>query len=129
VYEHRQDRLLPLRPFVGRLVRHAGLSLLVIVGSLSIGMFGYHRLEHMGWLDAFLNAAMLLGGMGPVVPLQTAAGKLFAGVYALYSGMVFLVAVGITLAPVLHRVMHRFHLDEDDDEPTGAGARRRTRRP
>jgi hypothetical protein len=79
-------------------------------------------LEGLPWLDAFLNAAMILGGMGPVAPLQTPAGKLFAGLYALFSGMLLLVAVGVLLLPVLHRLLHTFHLDDDDDqdEPTPA---------
>src|SRR2546426_640617 len=78
-------------------------------------MLGYHQLERLSWLDSFLNAAMILGGMGPVAQLTTGGGKLFAGLYALYSGMVLLVAVGVLLLPVLHRLLHSFHLDEDDD--------------
>jgi hypothetical protein len=133
VYEHRRDRLLPFRAFLSRVVRHLGSSAALILGSLFIGMVGYVRLERLSWLDGFLNAAMLLGGMGPVAPLRTAGGKLFAGLYALYSGMVFLVAIAITLAPVLHRVMHKFHLAEEDTEPTqaldeGTSARSPTRR-
>jgi hypothetical protein len=76
-------------------------------------MVGYAAFEGLGWLDAFLNASMLLGGMGPVEQPRTTGGKLFAGAYALYSGLVFLVAAGIVLAPVVHRQMHHFHLDED----------------
>jgi hypothetical protein len=76
-------------------------------------MLGYHVLVGLPWMDAFLNASMLLGGMGPVDAPHTPAGKLFAGGYALYAGLVFLVIVGVVLAPVVHRVMHRFHLDED----------------
>jgi len=124
-YEHRRDRLLPRRQFVRRLVGHAlfvlGLGALSLLG----GMAGYHWLEGLSWLDAFLNAAMILGGMGPVAPLQTPAGKLFAGLYALYSGMVLLVMVGVLMAPVVHRLLHRFHLDvaedagRDSDEDAG----------
>ena len=133
MYENRRDRLLPFRDFLGRVARHVGFSGALVLGSLLIGMYGYVRLEHLSWLDGFLNAAMLLGGMGPVAPLQTAGGKLFAGLYALYSGMVFLVAVGVTLAPVLHRTMHRFHLAEDaaeepDAADEGPSTRRRTGR-
>jgi hypothetical protein len=91
---------------------HFSVALLVIAGSLAMGMIGYGYFEGLGWLDAFLNAAMLLGGMGPVETPATPGGKLFAGFYALYSGLVFLVAAGITLAPVLHRVMHRFHMGD-----------------
>ena len=81
--------------------------------SLGIGMVGYAYFEHLDWLDAFLNSAMLLGGMGPVNNPETAGGKLFAGLYALYSGLVFLVTVGVVLAPVLHRLMHVFHWNKD----------------
>ena len=87
----------------------------VIVVSLGVGIAGYRYLEGMDWIDAYLNAAMLLGGMGPVGPeLRTRGGKLFAGAYALYAGMVVLVAAGILMAPVFHRFMHRFHLEEDE---------------
>jgi hypothetical protein len=85
---------------------------LLLVGSLAAGMAGYAAFEHLGWVDAFLNASMLLGGMGPVNAPLTDAGKLFAGMYALYAGLVFIVSAGVLFAPVLHRVMHRFHLEE-----------------
>jgi len=83
-----------------------------MLGSLGIGMAGYEHFEDLPWRDAFLNSAMLLGGMGPVDAPKTPGGKLFAGAYALYAGLVFLVAIGIVLAPLLHRLMHRFHWDE-----------------
>jgi hypothetical protein len=87
----------------------AGLA----AGSLFLGMLGYHALVKLPWMDAFLNASMLLGGMGPIDPPRTSAGKLFAGLYALFAGLVFLVGVGIVLAPVMHRILHRFHWEED----------------
>ena len=87
----------------------------IILGSLSIGVLGYHLLEGLPWLDALLNASMILGGMGPVDALRTDGGKLFASIYALYSGLVVLVAAGILLAPIAHRVMHRMHMDENED--------------
>ena len=86
--------------------------MLVIAASLAIGMVGYHGLEQLAWLDAFLNAAMLLGGMGPIAVPVTEAGKLFAGAYALYCGLVVIAVAGIVLAPVAHRILHRFHLEE-----------------
>ena len=86
---------------------------LIVLGSLAIGMLGYARFERLSWLDAFLNAAMLLGGMGPVDPPRTDGGKLFAGLYALYSGLVLLVLAGIVLAPVVHRILHRFHWTDE----------------
>ena len=110
-YEHRNERLLPRRQFLGRLASHGAFVIGLGAVSLLAGMAGYHWLEGLSWIDSFLNASMILGGMGPVAPLLTPAGKLFAGVYALYSGMVLLVMVGVLLAPVLHRLLHRFHLD------------------
>jgi hypothetical protein len=86
----------------------------IILGSLTIGVLGYHLLEGLPWLDALLNASMILGGMGPVDALRTDGGKLFASIYALYSGLVVLVAAGILLAPIAHRVMHRMHMDENE---------------
>ena len=82
--------------------------------AISIGMVGYHEIARLDWVDSFLNAAMILGGMGPVNPLATTAAKLFAGVYAIFCGLVFLSVMGIVLAPVLHRVMHTFHLADED---------------
>ena len=79
--------------------------------TLAVGMAGYHWLEDQPWVDAYLNASMILGGMGPVAELHTAGGKIFAGTYALFAGLVFVLAIGVVLAPVLHRAMHRFHLD------------------
>ena len=116
MYERRRQPLLSRRQFLLRLLRHFWLALGLVLVSLAIGMLGYHVFEGLSWLDAFLNAAMILGGMGPVAPLQTAGGKLFAGLYALYSGMLLLVAVSILLLPVLHRLLHSFHLDDDDDK-------------
>jgi hypothetical protein len=96
-----------------RLVRSFAASALLIGVSLFVGMLGYRCTEGMDWLDAFVNAAMILSGMGPVGPLQTPGGKLFAGCYALYSGLVLILAAGLLFAPIVHRMMHRFHLDSD----------------
>ena len=111
-YEHRNQPLLPWRVFLLRRVgRTLALALGVIAVSLFTGMLGYRLTEGMGWLDAFLNAAMILGGMGPVDALHTSAGKLFAGIYALYSGLLLVLVAGLLLAPFLHRLMHHFHLE------------------
>ena len=119
MYESRHAPLATRTQFLRRLARHFGASMLLIGGSLIIGVLGYRYFEGMAWIDAYLNAAMLLGGMGPVAPeLHTEAGKLFAGVYALYSGMVVLAAASILIAPVFHRVMHRFHLQEEEKRRT-----------
>ena len=114
LYERRRQPLLPHRRFVNRLVRHAGGAFGLIFGTLCVGMAGYHWLENLSWVDSYLNAAMILGGMGPVAELRTDSGKLFAGTYALFAGLVFLLGVGVILAPIAHRAMHRFHLDEKD---------------
>jgi hypothetical protein len=91
------------------MLRHAAFAAAIVLGSLFTGMAGYVYFEHLTWLDAFVDASMLLGGMGPVHNPQTAGGKLFAGLYALYCGLVFLVTVGVVLAPILHRALHKFH--------------------
>ncbi|MHB1312502.1 MAG: hypothetical protein ACYC3L_10855 [Gemmatimonadaceae bacterium] len=114
LYEHRSAPLLSLRLFWRRMARHGGAAALIILVSLFGGMAGYHQLGPMPWVDAFLNAAMILGGMGPVDPMTTSAGKLFSGLYALYSGVVFLLVAGILVAPVFHRMLHRFHLERED---------------
>jgi hypothetical protein len=93
---------------------HLAVVLGLMVFSLALGMAGYMGFERMSWQDAFVNSAMLLGGMGPVGELKTNAGKIFAGCYALYAGLVFIISAGIVLAPVLHRLMHRFHLAQKD---------------
>ncbi|HEY3311346.1 MAG TPA: hypothetical protein VGK00_06865 [Anaerolineales bacterium] len=116
MYEHRNQPLLSLREFVLRLLTHGLLAFALMAGSLGIGILGYHFFENLSWLDALVNASMILGGMGPVNPLQTTAGKVFASFYALYSGMVFLIIIGVMLAPVLHRFLHHFHLEESGDE-------------
>jgi hypothetical protein len=116
MYEHRTDPLLPSSAFLRRLASHAGVAIVVILGSLVIGILGYHFLEGLAWIDALVNASMILGGMGPVDALHTNAGKLFAAFYALYSGMIFLVAASIIVAPVFHRILHHFHLEAAMDE-------------
>lgn len=113
MYEGRGDAPLPRPLFLARMARHGVVAALFIGGSLGLGMAGYRFFEQLDWLDAFLNASMLLGGMGPVNNPQTSGGKLFAGLYALYSGLVFLVTAGVLGAPVLHRALHLFHWRKD----------------
>jgi hypothetical protein len=110
--ERRHEPLLPRKAFYRRLAAYGVVSLSFILASLVIGILGYRHFEGMGWVDAYVNAAMILGGMGPVGELHTDNGKLFAGCYALYSGLIVIVAVGIILAPVLHRYLHRFHMED-----------------
>lgn len=95
-----------------RVLLHFVVALLLIAGSLAIGMIGYEGFEHLSWTDAFLNSAMLLGGMGPVNAPRTEAGKLFAGFYALYAGLVFIVTAALLFTPWLHRLLHRLHWDD-----------------
>ncbi len=111
-YEHRSEPLLPWRLFLLRRVgKTVVAALAVIVLSLILGMLGYRLTEGMGWLEAFLNASMILGGMGPVDAMHSDAGKLFAAFYALYSGLVLVGVAGLLLAPFMHRLLHRFHLE------------------
>lgn len=109
IYEHRDSPPISLAAFAKRMVRHGALALLLTLISLAIGMAGYEYYEDLPWRDAFLNSAMLMGGMGPVDPPKTPGGKVFAGLYALYAGMVYLAIAGVLLVPVIHRVLHRFH--------------------
>ncbi len=113
MFEHHTKPLLPRKVFYRRLVHHAMLGFTVIIGSLAIGMIGYHVFENMDWTDAFVNAAMILSGMGPVASLQTNGGKIFAGCYALFSGIALIAILGIIFAPVVHRFLHKFHLEDE----------------
>jgi hypothetical protein len=112
VYERKSDPPIPRPTFVRRLLVHLAIAVGIITVSVSIGMTGYIGLEHFTPTDAFLNTAMLLGGMGPVNPPLTEAGKLFAGFFALYAGLVFIVTAALLFTPLLHRLMHRFHWDD-----------------
>ncbi len=113
--EHRAQAVIPAHHFMLRLACSVVFSLGLIAVSLVVGMVGYHVLEGLAWMDAFLNASMLLGGMGPVTTPVTDAGKLFAGIYALYCGVAVLVVTGVILAPIAHRILHRFHVDATED--------------
>ncbi len=110
IFEHHSEPLLPTREFVWRVLRFTLLSVGLILASLGLGILGYMGFAHLTLVDAFLNAAMIMGGMGPISELHTDAAKVFAGFYALYCGMILLVAVGILLAPALHRMLHALHL-------------------
>jgi hypothetical protein len=114
IFEHRSKPLLPRSEFIKRMVFFASISAGFVTFSLLMGMIGYRIFENFSWVDAFVNAAMLMGGMGPVGELHTDAGKIFAGVYAMYCGLVFIIAVGFLIAPLFHRFLHKFHLEMDD---------------
>jgi len=108
-YEGRHDRPISRALFVRRMMRHGGYAAVLVFASLILGVLGYMDFGRLAPIDALLNAAMLLGGMGPVGPIEGTAAKLFAAAFALYSGLVFLLVAGILLAPVFHRVLHFFH--------------------
>jgi hypothetical protein len=111
-FERRNQPVAPSAIYAARVVRNLIAGGLLVLVSLSIGALGYHSFERLPWIDAFLNAAMILGGMGPVATLVTNGGKIFATVYALYSGLILLISAGIIMAPPFHRLLHRFHMDE-----------------
>lgn len=111
MYEHRSARLLPWPAFLRRAFRHFLVSVLTVVIVVGAGTAGYHLLDDLPWIDAFLNASMILSGMGPVDRMTTGAAKLFAAIYALFSGLVFVAVMGIVLAPWLHRLLHTIHLE------------------
>ena len=112
MYETRKQRPLSRPLFRRRMLAHFGVALALITVSVGLGMAGYSGFEHLGATEAFLNTAMLLGGMGPVDPPRSEAGKLFAGFFALYAGLVFIVTAALLFTPLLHRLMHRFHWDD-----------------
>lgn len=112
-YEHKTQKLLPRRQYHLRLLWHGLLALLVIVLALGIGVLGYRFIAGFGWIDALLDASMILGGMGPVGELHSNAAKIFASFYALFSGLVFIGVMGILLAAPVHRFLHRLHLEKD----------------
>jgi hypothetical protein len=120
-YERHRQPLAPRAVFARRIVRMALLASAIMSLALAIGVFGYRFFAHLRWIDALLNASMILCGMGPVDTLTSDAAKLFASFYALFAGVVFLVSIGILVSPLVHRALHRFHLDEQD---VGAPARR-----
>lgn len=112
MYERRKQPLLSRAEFKKRVGRHGLVALGVLVLGLGIGVFGYHFVAHLGWIDSLLNASMILGGMGPTDVLRTDAAKIFASLYALFSGLAFVGIVSVLLAPFVHRMLHRFHAEE-----------------
>jgi hypothetical protein len=113
VFEHRLSPLLPLPEFRARLAKMSALGFSLIALSLAIGIAGYHYIAGQSWPDSYLNAAMILSGMGPIGDLKSTAAKVFAGTYALYSGLALILIAGIILAPIVHRFLHKFHLEPD----------------
>lgn len=124
MFEHYREPLLPRRAYLLRLLNGSLIAFSIVAFSLGLGVLGYHYICHLRWVDALLNASMILTGMGPVDPMTTVGAKLFASFYALFSGVAFLTMVGVLFAPVVHRFFHRFHLDivDDNDQSAGEGS-------
>jgi hypothetical protein len=116
MFEHHHQPLISRKSYYRRQKKYIFIAFSIICGSLLLGIFGYHLTEGMNYIDALLNSAMILGGMGPVDGLKTDAGKLFASFYALYSGVIFLVVAGLLFAPIYHRVLHHFHMEIDSSK-------------
>lgn len=116
MFEHHHQPLLPRAAFFRRLLLFFGIAFIIVSFSLAMGILGYHAFEGLSWMDALVNAAMILGGMGPVNELHTQAGKFFASFYALFSGLMFLVIIGVLFAPIIHRFFHHFHLEFETEK-------------
>ena len=121
MFEHKTEALLPRRAFLLRMVRSVAVSFAFLGFSLLMGSAGYHFLAGLTWVDALLNASMILTGMGPIDPMPTTTAKLFAAAYALCSGVAFLTTMAVLLAPLVHRFMHRFHLEQEGEAETQDG--------
>lgn len=116
MFERKNEKLVPLPRFLQRVMVALLLVLVVLCLALGIGVAGYHSLAGLSWVDSILNASMILTGMGPVAPMTTTGAKLFASAYAIFSGVVFLSSVGLVFAPIFHRMLHKFHLDDEPDD-------------
>jgi hypothetical protein len=114
MFEFKHEKLAPLSVFVKRMAVSVAMAGILIVVALLIGIMGYHHLAGFDWVDSILEASMILGGMGPVNPLVTTGAKMFAAGYALFSGLVFIAIMGIVVAPITHRMLHQFHIDDED---------------
>lgn len=122
MFEGKHQKIAPAPVFIKRLLIFIGFAILLILFALSIGIAGYHWIAGFSWVDALLNASMILGGMGPVDSLTSAGAKVFASIYALFSGLVFIAVMGIVFSPIVHRMLHKFHIDDRDlqkEESTG----------
>jgi len=116
MFEKKHQKIAPIGIFIRRMAAFIGIAVFLILVSLLIGIAGYHWIAGFGWVDALLNASMILSGMGPMNLLLNTPAKLFASAYALFSGIVFVAAMGIIFTPIAHRMLHRFHMDEGEGE-------------
>ncbi len=114
MFEDKHQKIAPVAVFIKRLIICIGLAISLIACALFLGIAGYHWIAGFSWVDALLNAAMILGGMGPVNLLTNTSAKIFASLYALFSGLVFIAVMGIVFSPIAHRMLHKFHIDDDD---------------
>jgi len=123
MFEHTSQPLATRRIFLRRVARSMVIAACIVSPSLGLGVLGYHFFAELPWVDAILNASMILTGMGPVDPLKTVSAKLFASFYALFSGIVFITTAGVLLAPVMHRFLHKFHLEIEPEKASGKKGR------
>jgi hypothetical protein len=114
-FENLRQPVITRPRFLARMLRAIGLWMILTIVGLAIGIAGYAKFEGMSFVDAYVNAAMILSGMGPLGELKTTAGKIFAGTYAIFSGLIIVIATGFVLAPIFHRVLHRFHVETKGD--------------
>lgn len=114
--ERKHQKIVPLSVFIRRLAGYFGIAAILILIALFIGIAGYHWIAGLDWVDSLLNASMILGGMGPVSLLTNTGAKVFASLYALFSGLVFIAVMGIVLSPIVHRMLHKFHIDDKDQQ-------------
>ena len=114
-FERRKDKLAPVSIYVQRIAASLAIAIGLMLFALAVGVVGYHLIAGFNFVDSLLEASMILGGMGPVRELPNDASKMFASIYALFSGVIFIALMGIILSPVAHRVMHKFHIDETDE--------------
>ena len=114
MFEQKHQKIAPLSVFIKRLFIFIGMAIILILFALFMGIAGYHWIAGFSWVDALLNAAMILGGMGPVNVLTSASAKIFASIYALFCGLVFIAVMGIVFSPIVHRMLHKFHIDDRD---------------
>jgi len=110
--EHKNQKVVSRTAFIKRIIVYIGFALLLILISLGIGISGYHWIAGLKWIDSLLNASMILGGMGPVDALTSVNAKIFASFYALFSGLIFIGIIGIILTPIMHRMIHKFHVED-----------------
>ena len=123
MFEHHRQPLATTHRYVAWRLRSLAVAASILLPSLSLGVLGYHFFGQLPWIDALVNASMILTGMGPVDPIQSLGGKLFASCYALFSGIVFITTAGVLLAPVVHRVLHKFHLEIEPERSSGKSAK------